>query len=288
MPDFNTRKPQEPNEPNRLGISLLADKLRALLIASKHRTPLIVNRSRSLLTAGKQRVVLIADGLRSLLVAHRLRTLLISGGILFFVVAVVPVGLLIYSSSGMGDQQQEARQGGRIVSGMQSRLMEDIKVDPDLSREIVFGLSTIDSSGFEIWTMNSNGSELRQLTDTAESSNQDPARSPDLKKIAFTRRVEKTIEEESASASARSDGLSTIQIPSVFVMNANGSEQVKLLDRVGAQPDWSPDSKLIVFSSGESWSSSGISMDGECELYVVNADGSGTPRRLTNCTRLRK
>src|SRR5215212_6467928 len=113
MPDFNTRKPQEPNEPNRLHIQLIANKLRSLSMASKGR------------------FVSIAKKVRSLLVANRLRTLLIGGGILLLVVAAVPVGLLIYSSSGMGDQQQE----GRIVSGMHRRPMENINVDPDLNRK---------------------------------------------------------------------------------------------------------------------------------------------------------
>jgi hypothetical protein len=61
MPEFNTRKPQRPNEPN---------KLRSPVIASK---------------------------LRSLVIATRLRALLIGGGILLFVVVAVPVGLLLYS-----------------------------------------------------------------------------------------------------------------------------------------------------------------------------------------------
>jgi len=181
--------------------------------------------------------------------------------------------------------QQQAQQEEKTVSGIQRRPTESFNVDPDLTGKIDFGLGT--SGGEEIWTMNANGSELKQLTDTtdtAESSNRgDPARSPDLKRIAFTRLAEKTIadEEESSSASARSDGLTTIYVPSVFVMNADGSDQVKLVDGVGAQPDWSPDGELIVFSSDESWSSSGMAMDGECDLYVVNADGSDTPRRLT-------
>lgn len=63
MPDFDTRKPQEPNEP------------------SGHR------------------IALIADKLRSSLMANRLRALLIGGGILLAVVAV-GVGLLLYRSGG--------------------------------------------------------------------------------------------------------------------------------------------------------------------------------------------
>jgi hypothetical protein len=65
MPEFNARTPQEANEPNKLPI------------------------------------VSIANRVRNLLIATRLRTLLIGGGILLFVVVAVPVGLLIYPSSGL-------------------------------------------------------------------------------------------------------------------------------------------------------------------------------------------
>ena len=65
MPDFDTRTRQEPNQPNR------------------------------------PRTLSIASRVRNLLIAMRLRTLLFGGGILLFVVVAVPVGALIYSSSGL-------------------------------------------------------------------------------------------------------------------------------------------------------------------------------------------
>jgi hypothetical protein len=75
MPDFDTRESQEPNEPNKL---------------------------RALVSATRPRIVLFANRVRSLLIANRLRALLIGGGSLLFVVVAVPIGLLIYSSSGLG------------------------------------------------------------------------------------------------------------------------------------------------------------------------------------------
>ena len=65
MPDFDTRQPQESDEPNGL-------------------------RSRSL-----------TNGVRNSLIANRLRNLLIGGGILLFAVVAVPFGLIGYSYSGM-------------------------------------------------------------------------------------------------------------------------------------------------------------------------------------------
>jgi hypothetical protein len=68
MPDFNTQKPQKPNEPNKLRIPVIASKFCSLLIAT------------------------------------RLRPLLIGGGILLFVAVAVPVGLLLYSFGGHPEQ----------------------------------------------------------------------------------------------------------------------------------------------------------------------------------------
>ena len=296
MPDFDTRTPQEERDkPLRLRFALIASKLRTRLAAIKLRIPLIGNKVRSLLTASKVRVRLLAERLRSLLVATRLRTLLISGGILLFVVAAIPIGLLIYSTSRMGDQQQV----GGIIPGMQKRLIENIQVDSDLKGKLVFQLSGPyqTPSSYAISSMNANGSGLKRLTDTVDQrsmsyANEDPARSPDLKKIAFTRMVTEypasvDASESAAASSPRAAGPSYIQVPYVFVMNADGSDQNQFVDRAAAKPDWSPDGKDVAFSSDENWTLSGVSEkgvaeDGDCDLYVASVDDPDTVSRLTN------
>ncbi len=55
------------------------------------------------------------------------------------------------------------------------------------------------------------------------------------------------------------------------MINADGSERRQLTDR-GAEPVWSSDGRTIAFHS---------SRDGNPEIYVMNADGSGQ-RRLTH------
>ena len=53
-------------------------------------------------------------------------------------------------------------------------------------------------------------------------------------------------------------------------MNADGSGQ-RMLSRRGMDPQWSPDGTLISFVTGR---------DGNGEIYVMNADGTGH-RNLT-------
>jgi hypothetical protein len=71
MPDFDTKTPQEPNEPNKL---------------------------RTHWNATKGRIALIATRVRNLVIANRLRTSLIGGALLLLALAL-PIGLLIYSYS---------------------------------------------------------------------------------------------------------------------------------------------------------------------------------------------
>jgi hypothetical protein len=141
MPDFDTRKPQEPNEPNRARIQVVANKLHTLLIAIRPRMQLIANRLRSLLIASKRRSLSRVNTLRGSLMANRLRTLLIAG-VLLLVTVAVPVGMLIYPSGGfdhplqIGSQQDEG-----IIPGMQKPLMENIRIDENLKGKLVFQLS---------------------------------------------------------------------------------------------------------------------------------------------------
>jgi Tol biopolymer transport system component len=113
---------------------------------------------------------------------------------------------------------------------------------------------------FQIFTMNSDGSSVSQLTfaDTARdslthriidtTSNFMPAWSPNGIKIAF--------------ASTRDT------LAHIYVMDPNGTNIVQLTHADGedAQPDWSPDGTKLAFASNR---------DGNDEIYVMNADGSG-------------
>ncbi|MET0623676.1 MAG: Ig-like domain-containing protein [Pyrinomonadaceae bacterium] len=107
----------------------------------------------------------------------------------------------------------------------------------------------------EIFTMNADGSEQKQLTANAARDNW-PRWSPDGTKIAF--------------ASTR-DGNHEI-----YVMNADGTNPVRLTNNAGidCEPTWSPDGTKIAFSSNREANNDG----GAYELYVMNADGTNLVR----------
>jgi Tol biopolymer transport system component len=107
--------------------------------------------------------------------------------------------------------------------------------------------------------MRSDGGSQTRLTDSPAFDG-DPAVSPDGARIAFT---------------SERDGNRE-----VYVMNADGSGQQRLtttggrvsspaFDSVDENPSWSPDGTRIAFDS---------TRDGNWELYVMNADGSGQTR----------
>jgi Tol biopolymer transport system component len=115
---------------------------------------------------------------------------------------------------------------------------------PDGSR-IAFDGRTTTGRG-EIFTMAADGSDITQLTDFGAIF---PSWSPDGTKVAFA----------TFTAASNYD---------VFVMNANGTNPTNLTSNSAEDiwPTWSPDGTRIAFQSNR---------DGDTEIYVVNADGTG-------------
>jgi Tol biopolymer transport system component len=108
----------------------------------------------------------------------------------------------------------------------------------------------------DIYTMNADGSELVNLTDAfGPWIDDDPNWSPDGSKIVF--------------ASGRGGSEGHLFANNVFVMNADGSDQVKLTfepDHLfSVQPSWSPDGTKLAFSSDR---------EGDWEIFTMNPDGS--------------
>lgn len=107
---------------------------------------------------------------------------------------------------------------------------------------------------FEIYAMNPDGSDIRQLTNNADRDIL-PRWSPDHSQILF-------VSNRDGQGEDRGD---------LYVMDANGQHVTRLTTEGGDDPAWSPDGRHIAFSSDR---------DGDYEIYVMDADGTDV-RRLT-------
>jgi Tol biopolymer transport system component len=149
--------------------------------------------------------------------------------------------------------------GGKAATALLA-LVVSIQLAYPLSAEATFpgknGKIAFDregNRGYDIFTMNLDGTELANLTNGV-GSNTNPAWSPDGAKIAFNRFDSST------------DG--------IFVMNADGSHQTQLSANPGGldgEPAWSPDGRRIAFRR----------CNGQCDVFVMNSDGTGQTN-LTN------
>ncbi len=118
----------------------------------------------------------------------------------------------------------------------------------------------------DIYVINVDGTGLRNLTNHPAIDRQ-PDWSPDGRRIAF-------VSDRGGS-------------PAIYVMNADGTDPVRLTlspaSKAGAEstayadefPDWSPDGQKIAFTSDR---------DGNREIYVINADGTGLARLTVDPT----
>jgi len=106
---------------------------------------------------------------------------------------------------------------------------------------------------WEVYVMQPDGTKQERLTYVYRYDDDQPALSPNGKRIAFR--------------SNRSGG------SDIYVMNADGSAQMRLTDYDGyeQQPNWSPDGKKIVFMRHEEFDPESVRRN----IYVMNADGSG-------------
>jgi Tol biopolymer transport system component len=124
------------------------------------------------------------------------------------------------------------------------------KAEPPAPVERIAFVSNRDANDLEIFAVNSDGTDLTNLT-KSPGADDTPAWSPDGSKIAF---------------GSYRDGNWEI-----YVMNPDGSGPTRLTTDPtdDEQPVWSPDGSRIAFVS---WRS------GASELWVMNADGSGQTR----------
>jgi len=136
-------------------------------------------------------------------------------------------------------------------------------VSPD-GRKIVFMRGHFnDFDSFELWIMNSDGSEQIQLTHNDKADGH-PDWSPDGSKIVFV---------------SWRDGNDEI-----YIMNADGSNPRRLTDNPASDndPDWSPDGRWIVFKSNRAYASGPpqetTGLDSSFEIFLMDTTGSHLTR----------
>lgn len=123
--------------------------------------------------------------------------------------------------------------------------------------EIVFSSSR--DGDFEVYVMNPDGSGVRQLThneetDATNAEDDDPAWSPDGRKIAFM--------------STRDHPSGGVESEEIYVMNADGTDETRLTKNRSPDlgPRWTSGSEIEFTSCSEGLVG--------CELVTVNLDGS--------------
>lgn len=118
----------------------------------------------------------------------------------------------------------------------------------------------------ELYTMNADGSHVRQLTFN-EVDDDDPAWSPDRKRVAFQRDVNPAVGPDNRDWD-------------IFSMKVAGGRPRNLTDNPAqdGSPNWSPDGRRIVFDSSRDAAAG--TPEENIEIYTMRSDGSRV-RRLT-------
>jgi Tol biopolymer transport system component len=110
---------------------------------------------------------------------------------------------------------------------------------------------------FQIFVMNADGSDPTQITFTDLNNNDNPAWSPDGRKIVFVRHMNMVPEDPDPG----------VDNHDVWTMNADGSNQRNLTNNPAEdlEPSWSPDGKRLAFTSDRT---------GSNEVYTSSPNGS--------------
>jgi Tol biopolymer transport system component len=115
----------------------------------------------------------------------------------------------------------------------------------------------------DIYIVNTDGTGLEPLTETP-GWEEDPSWSPDGDRIVYA---------------AYPPGNLYVDTASIWVMNADGSNQVQLSAGYGFSPAWSPDGKHVVYlASPGTGQQNPVANAGEpqVDIVIMNSDGSGT------------
>jgi TolB protein len=131
--------------------------------------------------------------------------------------------------------------------------------------------TSMQSGDLDLWTMNSDGSNKRQVTKT-EGYDGGAVFSRDGRKLVWRAGHPTTPETQKRYRELLADNLTSPMKMELFVADANGENARQITDFGCASfaPTFTPDGKKILFSSNKH------DCDGrKFELYMVNPDGSG-------------
>lgn len=157
-----------------------------------------------------------------------------------------------------------------LVMGLEMNLTHgEGGTDPTWSpdgTQIAFSSARNDS--YDIYKMAADGSMVKRLTD-AEWAEAEPAWSPDGTKIAFTSHLIQAggiLCGFMPTVRPGSGGINTEERSSIYVMNADGTEQTRLAATVGGfEPAWSPDgTSLALIINGK----------GGWQVYAIDVEGT--------------
>lgn len=125
--------------------------------------------------------------------------------------------------------------------------------------KIVFSASSSIGAKLDIFIMDADGQNRRNLTQNSITTDHQPAVSPDMNKIAFISNTDKL------------DEPSRFKQRELYVMNCDGSNIIRLTNDLHDTqgPAWSPTGAEIVFVSGD-------------DIWKMESDGSGKPESITN------
>lgn len=189
----------------------------------------------------------------------------------------------------------------------QTRLTNELALDitPSWSpngKQILFVSNR--SGNFDVFLMNADGTHVRQLT-TNPGRDSEPKFSPNGQKILYTSDLGGALAlwvmaadgsgghqltPDSLGGAAHGDwspdgsqiafagNAAVAENSDIFVMKANGTRIRQITQNLGNNqwPSWSPDGqKIALYHNPDATFSTG-------DIYVVNADGSGTPINITN------
>lgn len=136
-----------------------------------------------------------------------------------------------------------SKNGGNLTRLTNNQKAYDAVANTSKSGKILFDSNPDKDELADVWTMASDGTGLKRLTD-GDFSFGHGSWSPDEKKVVFKKRSSDSVHE-------------------LFEMNADGSnsKQLTSLGFISYQPSYSPDGSSVVFASKQ---------DGDFDIYVLD------------------